>query len=219
MANQLLGNMNSTIMLRTVDVDTQERLAKRLPEVPISYVMKTTATSLGDTTISGAYSLNHGERLMQEDKPIIAPQSFGDLSDLEYFAIFAKGNLIKGRLPILDAPDEGYHAARAEHFSVGASTFRYDHEGAAGDDLAEITRFGEALPPPPVLEVEVPHHQRPVPPDRRRFMPFVRWVEVLPGYRKTDRVPAPLPDDYLMRSALIEDAANSQVDAELISTS
>lgn len=187
-AAQLIGNMNSTIMLRTVDVDTQERLAKRLPEVPVSYVMKTTATSLGDTTISGAFSLNHGERLMQEDKPIIAPQSFGDLSDLEYFAIFAKGNLVKGRLPILDAPDEGFQASRPERYAISSMGARYPHEDIAREGVIAELPEDEMPEPPPVIdfddEVQIP----PVPQGRRRMIPFARWVEILPGFRSNDRV-------------------------------
>lgn len=187
-AAQLIGNMNSTIMLRTVDVDTQERLAKRLPEVPVSYVMKTTATSLGDTTISGAFSLNHGERLMQEDKPIIAPQSFGDLSDLEYFAVFAKGNLVKGRLPILDAPDEGYHAPRPERYAISSMASRYPHEDIARDGVVAGLDDDEMPEPPPVIDFDDDVQTPPVPQGRRRMIPFGRWVEILPGFRSNDRV-------------------------------
>jgi len=191
MASQLLGNMNSTIMLRTIDVDTQERLAKRLPEVPISYVMKTTATSLGDTTITGAFSLNHGERLMQEDKPIVAPQSFGDLSDLEYFAVFAKGNLIKGRLPILAPPDEGYHAPRAEQYALHTLNQHYDYEDDASGSAAVRADAEEKPEPPPVLDLKDEVPIPPVPPGRRRMIPFARWVEILPGFRPSDKIYEP----------------------------
>ena len=202
MANMLLGNMNSTIMLRTVDVDTQEKLSKRLPEVPLSYVMKTTASSLGDTTITGAFSVNHGERLMSEDKPIIAPQSFGDLSDLEYFAIFAKGNLVKGRLPILDPPDEGYQAPKGEYFSEQARLYHYDHEDSASN------REGapEAVPvaEPPVVQLDLPSYMQPAPPERRRMFPFIRWVDVLPGFRQADAVPPQKADRYLVNTGLVD---------------
>jgi len=209
MTNQLLGNMNNTIMLRTVDVDTQERLSKRLHEVPISYVMKTTATSLGDTTISGAFSLNHGERLMQEDKPIISPQCFGDLSDLEYFAVFAKGNLVKGRLPILDPPDEGYHAPRAEHFSLGTNSTRYDHEDAAsGDPLDDLANLPEAPTPPPVLQPNVTAYLPPVPQGRRRFIPFAKWVEILPKLYGSDKEPSGWPERSSHDAHLLDDGPN-----------
>lgn len=195
-ASQLIGNMNSTIMLRTVDVDTQERLAKRLPEVPVSYVMKTTATSLGDTTISGAFSLNHGERLMQEDKPIIAPQSFGDLSDLEYFAVFAKGNLVKGRLPILDPPDEGYQAPRPERYAVSAIGSHYAHDDISREGITREKADDDLPEPPPVIDFADELPMPPVPPGRRRLIPFARWVEILPGFRSNDKVHDLPSDNY-----------------------
>ena len=203
-AAMLLGNMNSTIMLRTVDVETQESLAKRLPEVPISYIMKTTASSMGDTTITGGFSVNHGERLMSEDKPIIAPQSFGDLSDLEYFAVFAKGNLVKGRLPILNPPDEGYQAPKTEHFSGKSRLLDYDHDVTAQDDDGRDTSARQTIEPPPVLHLDLDPHLQPPPEHKRRLFPFVRWIDVIPGFRPTDNVPPPRPDSYLVRSGLVD---------------
>jgi conjugal transfer pilus assembly protein TraD len=194
-ASQLMGNMNSTIMLRTLDPDTQERLAKRLPEVPLNYIMKTSATSLGDTTISGAFSLNHGERLMQEDKPIIAPQSFGDLSDLEYFAIFAKGNIIKGRLPILTPPEQEYDRPTPAHYShllEDGQDLDDDFENDFGferDDMDEThphSGRSEPVSPPSVIVPENPRYGRPVPPHRRSIIPNIRWIDVLPRFRRED---------------------------------
>ncbi len=198
MANMLLGNMNNTIMLRTVDVDTQERLSKRLPEVPISYVMKSTASSMGDESHTGAFAINHGERLMSEDKPIIAPQSFGDLSDLEFFAIFARGNLVKGRLPILAPPDEPFQPPSIEHYAVGAKgdnpelqdmTRNYDGGslGPQGGSSTTAEGQGRGPLPPPIQTIELPEEMQPPPPNHRRMMPFVRWIEILPRFRANDR--------------------------------
>lgn len=113
----LQGNMNTTVMLRTVDGDTQERLAKTLPEVPIQYVMKTASSSLGDTSRAGAYTVSHGERLMHDDKQLIPPQMFGELSDLEYFVKTPRGEVMKGRLPILSAPDVDQDKRNAERYA------------------------------------------------------------------------------------------------------
>ncbi len=198
MANMLLGNMNSTIMLRTVDTDTQEKLSARLPEVPLSYIMKTTGSSMGDTTITGGFSVNHGERLMTEDKPIIAPQSFGDLSDLEFFAIFAKGNLVKGRLPILAPPDEEYQVPGAEYYARKARAHRYEHEQLAGDPQAESPFYQPPTQPAETIaEPELPSQ-------KTRIFPFIRWVDVLPGFRPNDKVPETEPDRYLIDAGLID---------------
>ncbi len=189
-ASMLTGNMNNTIMLRTVDTDTQEKLSARLPEVPLTHIMKTTASSMGDTTITGAFAINHGERLMTEDRPVVAPHTFGDLSDLEYFAIFAKGNLIKGRLPILTPPDEGCQVPQAVYSSERARLLEYQHEHLAGEDG-----------PPKIPAIEPKREAGPV--QQPRLFPFVRWVEVIPGFRPSDKVPDRNPDDYLVRTGLV----------------
>ncbi len=219
MASMLLGNMNSTIMLRTVDVDTQEKLAKRLPEVPISYIMKTTASSMGDASYTGAFAVNHGERLMSEDKPIIAPQSFGDLSDLEFFAIFAKGNLVKGRLPILNPPDEDYQAPRAEHYATQAKQIVYDHENHAANPSDEtFTLHRERVERPPVLDVEeVAPYERPAPPHRRRLLPFINWVDVFPSFRASDKVPSEAPDSFVAASGLENERIAPHMDWSIMS--
>jgi len=199
-ANMLIGNMNSTIMLRTLDVDTQEKLAKRLPEVPVSYIMKTTGSSLGDATFTGAFAVNHGERLMSEDKPIISPQSFGDLSDLEFFAILARGNLIKGRLPILTPPDEGYHEPRGAHYADRSRLLHYAHEDMAEDSNmkgAEDSAARRVIGPPPVLDLPLGEH-------KRRLFPFIRWVEAIPGFRPGEAIPPQQPDRYLVRAGLVD---------------
>ena len=202
MANMLIGNMNNTIMLRTLDVDTQERLSKRLPEVPISYVMKTTGSSMGDESHTGAFAVNHGERLMTEDKPIIAPQVFGDLSDLEFFAIFAKGNLVKGRLPILAPPDDAYRGPSVEHYNQTTAQASYSFDESAEPDHGPVLSGGRgapSLPPaptaegsarvtaPPIQVIDLPPERQPAPPSRHALLPFMRWIEVLPRFRANDR--------------------------------
>ena len=129
---------------------------------------------------------------MQEDKPIISPQSFGDLSDLEYFAVFAKGNLVKGRLPILDPPDEGYHAPRAEKYSLDAGRARYAHEDVAKPSIIGLEDDDDGLEPPPVLDFTDSHVPPPTAPGRRHLVPFAQWVRILPGYRANDQVDDPV---------------------------
>lgn len=104
-AEMLIGNLNTTVMLRTINFDTQEDLSNKLPEVPIYHVMKSSTTSMGDSSGDGSFSIAHGERLETENLPIIQPQTFGDLSDLEFFLRAPSGRLVKGRLPILLAPE------------------------------------------------------------------------------------------------------------------
>lgn len=207
MANMLIGNMNSTIMLRTIDPDTQKALAERLPEVPIQYVMKTTGSSMGEKSHTGAFAVNHGERLMKEDKPIVAPQSLGDLSDLEFFAVFARGNLVKGRLPILIAPDDSGHLPEPTHFSeqlfedpISTDPFfapdnRQSMIVADTAGKAGVGIDGSKVERPEIIIPEA-RDERPHRPQRKRFMPLINWVDVLPGFRPEDPLVETRPDPY-----------------------
>lgn len=177
-AEMLIGNLNTTIMLRTINYDTQEALSNRLPEVPIQHVMKSATTSLGDSSGDGSFSVAHGERLESELLPIIQPQTFGDLSDLEYFVRAPSGRLLKGRLPILEAPADAPAAPRPVRV-MGKFI------DAALPVVEKIS-----LEPPTVVKREIlpPEPPRPVKPPRYKFhfqLP-PSWVRVLPTLTTDD---------------------------------
>jgi conjugal transfer pilus assembly protein TraD len=99
-AQQVLGNLNNLIALRTINNDTQEFITKNLPMTRVEYLMRTQ----GNNTDSGsltAHGGNVGERLMEEEAELFAPQLLGMLPDLEYIGKLAGGKIIKGRIPIL----------------------------------------------------------------------------------------------------------------------
>ncbi|QCF28148.1 conjugative transfer system coupling protein TraD [Hydrocarboniclastica marina] len=99
-AMQVLGNINNSISLRVIDSETQEYITNNLPMTRIKYVMRTQGMSSHgeDPALFGG---NHGERLMEEEAPLIAPQLLGMLPNLEYLAKISGGRIVKGRLPIL----------------------------------------------------------------------------------------------------------------------
>lgn len=177
-AEMLIGNLNTTIMLRTINYDTQEALSNRLPEVPIQHVMKSATTSLGDSSGDGSFSVAHGERLESELLPIVQPQTFGDLSDLEFFVRSPSGRLLKGRLPILEAPDDPPSTPR----SVRVMGKFID---AALPVVEKIS-----LEPPMVVKREIlpPEPPRPVRPPRYKlhFQLPPSWVRVLPTLTTDD---------------------------------
>ncbi|KZX56681.1 conjugal transfer protein [Stutzerimonas xanthomarina] len=99
-AMQVLANANNIISLRVLDTDTQEFIAKKLPMTRYKYVMRTQGNSAGEGgVITGG---NQGERLMEEEGELFPSALLGNLPDLEYLAIFAGGDVRKGRLPILN---------------------------------------------------------------------------------------------------------------------
>lgn len=98
-ALQVLANTNHLIALRVLDTESQEFVANKIPKTRFSYVMRTQGTTSKDETVT--HSGNIGERLMEEEGELFPSALLGELPDLEYLAIFAGGDVRKGRLPIL----------------------------------------------------------------------------------------------------------------------
>ena len=136
---------------------------------------------------------------MEERLPIVAPQTFGDLSDLEYFAITARGNLIKGRLPILIAPDESGHMAEAAHFGATTPDDPLTRDSNL-DDIRRAVEFDRPQIVEPQADADRVDSPRPV---KRSFLPLVRWIDVLPAFRPEDPKPEIKPDPY---TASLEEA-------------
>jgi len=98
-AMQVLANTNNIIALRVLDSDTQEFITKKMPMTRLKYVMRTQGNNAGEGgVLTGG---NQGERLMEEEGELFPSALLGELPDLEYLAIFAGGDVRKGRLPIL----------------------------------------------------------------------------------------------------------------------
>lgn len=103
-AMQVLGNANNIVALRILDTDTQEFVAKKIPVARFKYVMRTQGNSAGEGgVIQGG---NVGERLMEEEGELFPTALLGELPDLEYLAIFAGGDIRKGRIPILKLTEQ-----------------------------------------------------------------------------------------------------------------
>ena len=83
-----------------IDPDTQKYITDNLPLTRVKYVMRTQGMS-SDSSDPAMYGGNHGERLMEEESPLLQPQLLGYLPNLEYIAKISGGRVVKGRLPIL----------------------------------------------------------------------------------------------------------------------
>ncbi|MCK5530126.1 MAG: conjugative transfer system coupling protein TraD [Halopseudomonas aestusnigri] len=99
-ALQVLANANHIVALRVLDTDTQEFISTKLPKSRFAYVMRTQATGTGDNAIK--HNGNIGERLMEEEGERFPTALLGELPDLEFLAVFAGGDIRKGRIPILN---------------------------------------------------------------------------------------------------------------------
>lgn len=97
---KVLGNVNNVISLRLLDPDSQKFFSDGLMTTRIQYVMHTQGNSASSDNPL-ATSANLGERLMEEEAPLIQPQMLGSLPNLEFFAKVSGGSLLKCRVPIL----------------------------------------------------------------------------------------------------------------------
>lgn len=99
-ARQVVGNANNLICLRVLDGETQKYIAENMPCIGIRSLEQNyrsgTMTDQPDE-MSGSY----GETLKETESELFPGPLLGMLPDLHYFAKFANGKTVKGRLPIL----------------------------------------------------------------------------------------------------------------------
>lgn len=112
-ARQILANLNNLIALRVMDAETQTYITDNLPKTRLKYIMRTQGVSTHSAN-PAVFSGNIGERLMEEEGDLFAPQLLGQLPDLHYIAKLSGGRIVKGRLPILisDLDKEKTHASQ-----------------------------------------------------------------------------------------------------------
>lgn len=103
-ARQVLGNTNHTIALRITDPDTQKYISEKIPPTYFKYVMRTQGNTTKDDP--HMHSLNVGERLMDEEGELFPSQLLGSLPNLEFLAILAGGQVMKGKIPVLTRPKD-----------------------------------------------------------------------------------------------------------------
>lgn len=99
-AQQVLGNLNNIIALRTIEPFTQEFITGRMPKTRIVRLERSQSQSVGvrDAVHHGA---NIGERLVEEEVPLFPRELLGALPGLEFIGVVSGGHVIKSRIPIL----------------------------------------------------------------------------------------------------------------------
>ncbi|MEQ9418086.1 MAG: conjugative transfer system coupling protein TraD [Salinisphaeraceae bacterium] len=104
-ARQILGNLNNTIALRTLDGNTQEYLTESMGTSSLMTLMHTQNTNSvaqgrDPTNFVGGY----GERLIEKDDADLVPSELlGSLPNFHYIATLSGGKIVKGRFPILQS--------------------------------------------------------------------------------------------------------------------
>ncbi len=104
-AYQVLGNMNTRIALRILDQKTQEYMTLGHPKTRLNYVMCTQSQTVkGETPVLASSSQT--EQLKEEEAELFPSALLGMLPNFEYLATLAGGQIIKGRVPILNVTDD-----------------------------------------------------------------------------------------------------------------
>jgi conjugal transfer pilus assembly protein TraD len=119
-ARMVLGNLNNTIVLRTLDAETQAYITKGLPKTRVQYLMRTQGSNTQPAEPM-MFSGNQGERLMQEEADLFPAALLGMLPNLEYIAKLSGGRLSKGRVPILRPPETPEPAAAGPSVLAGGA--------------------------------------------------------------------------------------------------
>lgn len=101
----VLGNINNVLALRTKNKTSQQWLSEDIPETAIKTLTRTQGIN-ALSTMPLFHGATQSEQLKETTAPLLAPQIFGLLPNLEYIGIFAGGHIVKGKLPIIIGSDE-----------------------------------------------------------------------------------------------------------------
>jgi conjugal transfer pilus assembly protein TraD len=119
LARQALGNANSILVGRIKDGLTAEYVLESFGQTIISSAQ----VQHGTSTVSGGEPINfsgsYGTRDTDTAADLVTQEALGRLPDLEYFASFSGGQLVKGRIPLVRSGAERSTARRAWPWARG----------------------------------------------------------------------------------------------------
>jgi conjugal transfer pilus assembly protein TraD len=100
-ARRFLGNMNNLIVGATQDPDTMDLIIKKLGETSIT--VKSQSMGMGSKTedVGLEFSANQSESMQEKAVEIFPRSLLPSLPDLHYVGFFNRGQLIKGRIPVI----------------------------------------------------------------------------------------------------------------------
>lgn len=100
-AMRILANLNNFIAMRCNDSETQEFLMDRLMKARVLRTSRSHSVSVwaNNPAMTGG---NIAETEIVEEKDLIPAPFLGMLPNLEFFAIVASGNVVKGRVPVIE---------------------------------------------------------------------------------------------------------------------
>jgi conjugal transfer pilus assembly protein TraD len=102
-AKKLIGNVNNLIVAATQDPDTMNLIMDKLGETSI--LIQGQSTGIGSKTedVGLEFSANSSTNISERDREIFPRSLLPSLPDLHYIGLFNRGELVKGRIPVLTA--------------------------------------------------------------------------------------------------------------------
>ncbi|EKD97330.1 MAG: hypothetical protein ACD_23C00967G0006 [uncultured bacterium] len=100
-ARTFIGNMNNLIIGATQDPDTMDLIINKLGETSI--IVKSQSTGMGSKTedVGLEFSANQSESISEKTVEIFPRSLLPQLQDLHYIGFFNRGELVKGRIPVI----------------------------------------------------------------------------------------------------------------------
>jgi conjugal transfer pilus assembly protein TraD len=100
-AKRFIGNMNNLIVGATQDPDTMALVVDKLGETTVT--VRGQSTGIGSKTedVGLEFSANSSTSVSEKDKEIFPRSLLPSLPDLHYIGFFNRGELVKGRIPVL----------------------------------------------------------------------------------------------------------------------
>lgn len=102
-AKKFIGNMNNLIVGASQDPDTMDLIVNKLGETAV--VVRGQSIGIGSKTedVGLEFSANSSTSISEKDKEIFPRALLPSLPDLHYIGFFNRGELVKGRIPVLIA--------------------------------------------------------------------------------------------------------------------
>lgn len=105
-AKRFVGNMNNLIVGATQDPDTMKLIIEKLGETSIT--VKSQSTGMGSKTedVGLEFSANQSTSISEKAVEIFPRSLLPRLPDLHYIGFFNRGELVKGRIPVILADNK-----------------------------------------------------------------------------------------------------------------
>jgi conjugal transfer pilus assembly protein TraD len=104
-AKKFMGNMNNLIVGATQDPDTMELIIEKLGETAIAIHSQSAGIGSKTEDVGLEFSANSSTSISERNMEIFPRALLPSLPDLHYIGFFNRGELVKGRIPVLVASE------------------------------------------------------------------------------------------------------------------